>query len=89
MLKNYIKTALRNLRRHKGYAFINIAGLAIGMACCLFCDEKLAAEFCLPNAHRIRHISAHRAFIPQYCPAHGQLSICMRCPFRTGSSYKI
>lgn len=34
MLKNYIKVALRNTIRHKGYSFINIAGLAIGMACC-------------------------------------------------------
>jgi ABC-type antimicrobial peptide transport system permease subunit len=35
MLKNYLKIALRNLKRHKGYSFINIAGLAIGMACCI------------------------------------------------------
>ncbi len=35
MLKNYLKIALRNLRKHKGYTFINVAGLAIGMACCL------------------------------------------------------
>jgi len=35
MLKNYLKIALRNIRRHKGYSFINIAGLAIGMACCI------------------------------------------------------
>ncbi|WP_026629222.1 ABC transporter permease [Dyadobacter alkalitolerans] len=32
MLKNYLKIAWRNLIRAKGYAFINIAGLAIGMA---------------------------------------------------------
>lgn len=32
MLKNYIKTALRNLSRHKSNAAINIAGLAVGFA---------------------------------------------------------
>ncbi len=32
MLKNYFKTAFRNLRRNKGFAFVNITGLAIGMA---------------------------------------------------------
>lgn len=35
MLKSYALIALRNLRKHKGYAFINIVGLAVGMACCL------------------------------------------------------
>lgn len=35
MLKNYLKIALRNIIRHKGYSFINIAGLAIGLTCCL------------------------------------------------------
>jgi len=35
MLKNYIKTALRNIKKYKLYSFINIAGLAVGMACCI------------------------------------------------------
>ena len=35
MLKNYTKIALRNLRKYKGYTFINVAGLAVGLACCL------------------------------------------------------
>lgn len=35
MFKNYILIALRNIRRHQGYSFINIAGLALGMACCV------------------------------------------------------
>jgi putative ABC transport system permease protein len=33
MLKNYIKIALRNIIRHKLYSFVNISGLAVGMAC--------------------------------------------------------
>jgi len=33
MFKNYIKIILRNLARQKGYALINILGLAIGIAC--------------------------------------------------------
>lgn len=36
MLKNYFKIAVNNLLKHKLYSFINIVGLAIGMAvCCL------------------------------------------------------
>jgi len=32
MLKNYFKTALRNLRKNKAHSFINISGLSVGMA---------------------------------------------------------
>src|SRR5438477_1352463 len=35
MIKNYFKTAWRNLWKNKTFSFINIAGLAIGMAACL------------------------------------------------------
>ena len=36
MFKNFLTIAFRNLFKHKGYSFINVAGLALGMACCLF-----------------------------------------------------
>ncbi len=35
MLKNYFKTAWRNLVKNKTFSFINIAGLALGMTCSL------------------------------------------------------
>ena len=35
MFKNYVKVALRNLWKRKLYSFINITGLAIGIAACL------------------------------------------------------
>src|ERR1700753_251518 len=33
MIRNYIKTAIRSLTKNKGYSFLNIFGLAIGIAC--------------------------------------------------------
>jgi putative ABC transport system permease protein len=33
MIKNYIKTTLRSLLKNRSYSFLNIAGLAIGVAC--------------------------------------------------------
>jgi putative ABC transport system permease protein len=34
MLQNYVTVALRNLWRHKGFSFINILGLSVGMTAC-------------------------------------------------------
>jgi putative ABC transport system permease protein len=35
MFKNYLKIALRNILKYKAYSFINIFGLAVGMASCI------------------------------------------------------
>jgi putative ABC transport system permease protein len=35
MIKNYIKIAIRNIWRNKGFSAINIAGLALGLSCSL------------------------------------------------------
>jgi putative ABC transport system permease protein len=35
MIKNYFKTAFRNLSRNRVYSFINIAGLSLGLACAM------------------------------------------------------
>jgi putative ABC transport system permease protein len=51
MLKNYLKSAFRNIKRHKGYASINIAGLAIGMACCILIVMYIATELSYDRYH--------------------------------------
>ena len=60
MLKNYLKIALRNLRRHPAYAFINVTGLAVGMACCLlillFVRDELSYDRHHDKADRIYRI---------------------------------
>jgi len=35
MIKNYLKSALRNIKRHPFISFINIFGLTVGLTCCL------------------------------------------------------
>ena len=35
MFKNYIKSALKNIRKQKGFSFINVMGLGVGIASCV------------------------------------------------------
>src|SRR5678810_1204314 len=44
MIKNYFKTAWRNLWKNKTFSFINIAGLSIGMAACLLILQYVSFE---------------------------------------------
>jgi len=44
MFKNYLTISLRNLGRRKGYALLNIFGLAIGITCCLIIFQYVAFE---------------------------------------------
>jgi ABC-type antimicrobial peptide transport system permease subunit len=57
MLKNYLLLALRQLRKNRGYSFINIFGLATGMAIALVIGLWAADEFnhdqSYPDNHRI------------------------------------
>ena len=47
MFKSYLKIALRNLKRQKGYTLINILGLAIGIAgCLLICLYPAFPKYC-------------------------------------------
>lgn len=63
MLQNNIKIAFRNLRKFKGYAAINIAGLAIGVATCLlilqFVTDEMSFDKHHSNAENIYRVDTH------------------------------
>ena len=60
MLRNYLTVAIRNLRNTKLYSFINITGLAAGMACSililLYVQDELSFDRYHTNADRIYRI---------------------------------
>ncbi|MCG6913969.1 ABC transporter permease [bacterium BMS3Abin03] len=57
MFKNYFKIAVRNIVKYKLYSFINIVGLAVGIAICLliflFINDELSYDKFYPNSDRI------------------------------------
>lgn len=52
MLRNHIKMALRQLSRQKGYSFIKIMGLAIGMACFILIGLWVRDELSFDQFHQ-------------------------------------
>ncbi|HMB92177.1 MAG TPA: ABC transporter permease [Rhodothermales bacterium] len=73
MLKNYLKVAWRHLARHKVYTFINIAGLAVGMAACLLILVFLLHETRFDAFHakadriyRLNEVQDFGGMIPQH-----------------------
>ncbi|GAB3943984.1 ABC transporter permease [Spirosoma harenae] len=66
MLKNYLKIALRNLAKHKVNTVINVAGLAIGMACCLlivlYVSDELSYDQHWANGERIYRMALERKY---------------------------
>jgi len=57
MLKNYLKTAIRSLFRHKVFSSINILGFAFSISVCivilLFVVKENSYDNCYPNASHI------------------------------------
>ena len=60
MLKNYLKIAYRNLLKSKVFSLINIAGLSLGIACCLIIGiyvwHELSYDRFFPHAEHIYRV---------------------------------
>ena len=64
IVRNYLKVALRSITRSKGYSFINIAGLAVGMCVTMLIGMWVYDELTFNQYHdnfdRIGEISQSR-----------------------------
>ncbi|UCC45489.1 MAG: ABC transporter permease [Candidatus Zixiibacteriota bacterium] len=69
MFSNYLKIALRGIRKQRGYTFINVAGLAIGLACCMLISlwilDELGHDKHYAEVDRIHAILANGE---RHCP---------------------
>src|SRR6185437_4985307 len=76
MFRNYLITALRNMARHKLYSFINICGLAIGLACVifvlLFIRDELSYDKWISDTQDL-----YRLEVAVYSPGHDPLAMAV------------
>jgi len=89
MFKNYLKITFRNLTRQKGYAFINIAGLSVGLACALLIILVVQYEFKYESHHEnagriyrinVEHTQLERTFQSTYSPVPLAPALCDEVP---------
>jgi putative ABC transport system permease protein len=63
MWRNYLTVSLRSLAKNRTYAFINIFGLAIGLAACLmillYVRYELSYDKWLPNSENVYQLQSH------------------------------
>ena len=52
MLRSYFKIALRSIRKNKLYSFINIAGLTVGIVCCILIGLFISSELSFDKFHK-------------------------------------
>ena len=66
MLKNYLKIAWRNLRKHHFYTFLNVFGLSLGLSSCLlitlYVVDELSFDRSFADADRIYRINSDIKF---------------------------
>ena len=64
MFRNYLKTAWRNLSRHKGFTMINLFGLTIGLTGCLviglFVWDEMQYDKSIPGGENVYRVYEQR-----------------------------
>ncbi|MBX2944698.1 MAG: ABC transporter permease [Cyclobacteriaceae bacterium] len=78
MLKNYLLVAFRNINRQKFYAFLNVIGLTVGIASCLFITlyvkDEISYDRLHPDADRIYRVNLDAKLAAQ------EIAVAVSCP---------
>src|SRR4030095_5022669 len=66
MLKNYFKTAFRNLWKNKTFGFLNIVGLGVGITCAalimLWVEDEVTYNSFIPNKENIYQLLENQSY---------------------------
>jgi hypothetical protein len=66
MIKNYFKTAFRNLWNNKTFGFLNIVGLGIGITCgaliMLWVENEITYNSSIPNRENIYQLLENQKY---------------------------
>jgi putative ABC transport system permease protein len=91
MIRNYYKIAFRNLHKNKGYSFINIIGLAIGMAVAmligLWVYDELSYNKSFDNYETLGRVGMYQTFNEQRNPQ-TSISLPLRAELQKFSDFK-
>ncbi|GAB2638691.1 ABC transporter permease [Emticicia sediminis] len=85
MIRNYLKIALRNLVKNKVYSFVNILGLATGMAVAMLIGLWIYDEFST-NKHYKNYNSLYRVMMHQTFDGHRGTQLAL--PYPIGEELK-
>lgn len=70
MILNYIKIAFRTLLKNKGYSFLNIFGLAIGITCAslifLWVEDEVSFDCSFPRQDQVYYVPTHQEYDGQW-----------------------
>ncbi len=88
MIRNYLKTAFRSLRKNKGFTFLNIFGLALGLAICLlivfYVKDELSFDRYNTQSGRIVRVNTefkYHGLVSSYASAPAPLAATLMASF--------
>ena len=87
MLGNYLITALRHLWRERGYAAINLFGLAVGLALCLLVIQLAAHQLSVGDFHEKKD-RLYRILVEKEPDAHRDARISSSMPLPLAPALK-